>query len=571
VVTLAGCGGDGEGTTTSPADGGGDGTDGDGDGDGTDTTTTTAGDGDGTDGDGTDGDGDDGGTGTLTYARGNDSGTLDPQATSSGEDAKVIQQLYNQVIEFEPGQTTLQAGLAEEFSLEGTTVSLTLREGVMFHSGEEFTSADFEASYRRFLDENYDNFVGADTRSYYGPYLLGVVEAVNTPDDYTVELELAQQHAPMLRNLAVFAFAMVSQAAIESDEPLRDNPDGTGPFEFDSWSTAQGQIRLTRNADYWGETANVAEVVFSAITENSSRAQSLQAGNVDIIDGLDAQTSQSIENASSASLVTTPGINVGYLAMNMARREEFRDRRVRRAFNYAIDTQALTQTIYGGLAVQANQPVPENMAGYNDDLPMYGRDVDQAQSLLDEAGYGDGFEIEIATFRNPRTYNPSPGQAAQLVKSNLEEIGVSCTINTQEFNAFIDYTNSGKHDVCFLGWMTDNADPDNFFNALLMPGVAAEDIPDGQDWVSFDTENFNTLNVAAWANRDYVQLVNEGKTTYDEAARVQTYEEASRIAHEEAPWVFLDHAKELRGVHNRVSGFVIAPISGPFLNRVSVE
>jgi peptide/nickel transport system substrate-binding protein len=269
--------------------------------------------------------------------------------------------------------------------------------------------------------------------------------------------------------------------------------------------------------------------------------------------------------------VTTPGINVGYLAMNMARREEFRDRRVRRAFNYAVDTQALARSVYGGLAVRANQPVPENMAGYNDSLEMYERDVERAQSLLEEAGYGDGFEIEIATFRNPRTYNPSPSQAAQLVKSNLEEVGISATINTQEFNAFIDYTNSGKHDVCFLGWMTDNADPDNFFNALLMPGVDAGEIPDGQDWISFDTEGFNTLNVAAWANRDYVQLVNEGKTTYEEGERTQKYEQASKIAHDEAPWVFLDHAKELRGVHSRVSGFTIAPISGPFLNRVSVE
>ena len=566
MVTLAGCGGD-EGTTTT------------GDGD-TDTTTTPgAGTDDGTDTTTSPGETDEptettepggGGTGTLTYARGNDSGTLDPQATSSGEDAKVIQQLYDQVIEFKPGKTSLQAGLAKEFSLSGTTVSLTLREGAMFHNGEEFTAADFEATYRRFLDKNYENFVGAETRSYYGPYLLGVVESVNTPDDYTVEIELAQKHAPMLRNLAVFAFGMISEAAIESDEPLRDNPVGTGPFQFESWSTSKGQIRLSRYADHWGKKAQVAEVVFTAITQNSSRAQSLQAGNVDIIDGLDAQTSTAIQNASSAELVTTPGINVGYLAMNMARREEFRSKKVRQAFNYAIDTTALTQSIYGGLAVRANQPVPENMAGYNDNLDMYDRDVEMAQTLLEEAGYGDGFEIEIATFRNPRTYNPSPSSAAQLVKSNLEEVGISCTINTQEFNAFIDYTNSGKHDVCFLGWMTDNADPDNFFNALLMPGVAAEDIPEGQDWVSFDTEDFNTLNVAAWANRDYMQLVNEGKTTYNRNTRVQKYEQAAEIAHEEAPWVFLDHAKELRGVHNRVSGFVIAPISGPYLNRVSV-
>ncbi|MFT4890424.1 MAG: peptide/nickel transport system substrate-binding protein [Halobacteriales archaeon] len=559
TTSLAGCtgdgGGDGEDTTTSPSDDM-DGEDGD--------------DMDGEDGDGEDGD-DVGGTGSITYGRGNDSGTLDPQATSSGEDAKVIQQVYDQVIQFEPGKTTLQAGLAKEFSLEGTSVKLTLREGAMFHNGEEFTSADFEATYRRFLDEEYENFVGTETRSYYGPYLLSVVDEVKTPGDYEVELDLKSKHAPMLRNLAVFAFGMISKTAIESDMELREEPVGTGPFNFESWSQANGLIRLKRYADHWGTKAKVNEVVFSAIPKNSSRAQALQAGDVDIIDGMDAQTSTTVDNAGNAELITTPGINVGYLAMNMARREEFRDRRVRRAFNYAVDTGALVDSIYSGLAVQASQPVPENMAGYNDSVDPYPYDPDEAQSLLEEAGYGDGFEVELATFRNPRTYNPSPSSAAQLVKSNLEDVGLTVTINTQEFNAFLEYTNAGKHDACFLGWMTDNADPDNFFNALLTPGVAVENIPEGQDWVSFDAENFNTLNSAAWANREYTQLVMEGQSTYDEETRRQKYEQASKIAHDEAPWVFLDHAKELRGVHNRVSGFVIAPISGPYLNRVSVE
>ena len=538
TMSLAGCTGDGEG-------------------DGDDETTTTQ------------DDGDDGGeTTSLTWARGNDSGTLDPQATSSGEDAKVIQQLYNQVIEFEPGKTTLRAGLAEEFSLEGTTVSLTLREGVKFHNGEEFTAEDFKATYRRFLDKNYEHFVGTETRSYYGPYLLDAIEEINTPSDYEIEIALAKQYAPMLRNLAVFAMGVIPKTAIEGGDPLRNNPVGTGPFKFKNWSEANGLIRLSKNEDYWGEMAKVDEVIFSAIPENSSRAQALNAGDVDIIDGLDAQTTSTIDNSDSAELVTTPGINVGYLAMNMARREEFQDRRVRQAFNYAVDTKTLVDSIFSGLAVQASQPVPENMTGYNDDIDPYPYDPDQAQTLLEEAGYGDGFEVELATFRNPRTYNPSPDSAAQFVKSNLEDIGLTVSINTMEFNAFLDYTDAGKHDACFLGWMTDNADPDNFFNALLTPGA---EIPEGQDWVSYDAEDFNTLNAAAWANREYVSLIEDGQTTYDTDERRQVYEEASAIAHEEAPWVFLDHASELRGVHNRVSGFVIAPISGPFLNRVTVE
>src|SRR6056297_414543 len=90
--------------------------------------------------------------GTLTYARGNDSGTLDPQNTTSGEDVKVTNQMYDTLIDFEPNQTSLQEGLATKYSMDGTTVDLTLREGVQFHNGEEFTASDFVATYRRFTD-----------------------------------------------------------------------------------------------------------------------------------------------------------------------------------------------------------------------------------------------------------------------------------------------------------------------------------------------------------------------------------------------------------------------------------
>ncbi len=100
------------------------------------------------------------------------------------------------------------------------------------------------------------------------------------------------------------------------------------------------------------------------------------------------------------------------------------------------------------------------------------------------------------------------------------------TINQQAFDPFLDYTATGKHDACFLGWMTDNADPDNFYYALLHPGVSIDEVPDGQDWVSFDTENFNTLNVAGWANTDFMKLVEDAQATYDNAARKKKYKQA---------------------------------------------
>jgi peptide/nickel transport system substrate-binding protein len=569
--------------------------------------------------------------GTVTFARGNDSGTLDPQNTTSGEDRKVTDQIYDTLIEFEPNQTSLRAGLATEYSLEGTTATLQLREGVQFHNGEEFTADDFVATVERFTNPDSDLYPGADYISAYGPFTLGNwVESVNPGgaaggdggagtdtgtatemgdggtttegalvdqettteggqettaegtetqpggggDQYSLTIELSQQYAPFLRNLAMFATAVMSRQAIEElGTDLSENPVGTGPFAFDNWDQGNERIRLSANDDYWGEVANVDEVVFTAVSENTSRAQTLVSGGADIIDGLGAQSSEIVDNADQAELVETQGINIGYMAFNMARFEPFREREVRQAVSYAIDTQAIVENIFQGIAVQASQPIPEQVLGYNGDLDPYPHDPEQAVQLLEDAGYGDGFEFELATFQNPRTYNPSPIQAAQTVKSNIEslDVDISVDINQQPFNPFLDYTSQGRHDATFLGWMTDNADPDNFYYALLHPGIDVEDVPEGQDWVSFDTEGFNTSNRAAWANTEFMEIVEEGQSTLDESERDELYQQAGQIAHDEAPWVFIDHAKELRGVANRVQGFQIAPISGPLLNLVSLE
>jgi peptide/nickel transport system substrate-binding protein len=549
AATLAGCTGDpGEQETTEPP---------------TDTPTS-----DDTPSD-EDTPSDDGETKVLTFARGNDSGTLDHQNTTSGEDAKVTNQIYDPLIAFEPGETSLTEGLATDFSVDGTTVSLTLREGVTFHNGEEFTAEDWAATFRRFTDPDYELYPGDDYASAYGPYALGVIDSVSADGDYEATVELSKPYAPILPNLAMFCSRVHSKKALEElGTDLSDNPVGTGPFEFDSWDTGNERIRLSAYDDYWGEGPNVDEVVFTAIGQNSTRAQTLDTGDADIIDGLGAQASQIVDGSDNAELVSMPGINIGYLAFNMARREEFQDKRVRQAVSYAINTEAIVNTIFQGIASQASQPIPDSVMGYNEELDPYPHDPEQAQSLLEDAGYGDGFSFELATFQNPRTYNPSPIQAAETVASNLSEIGLEVDINQQPFNPFLEYTDTGKHDACFLGWMTDNADPDNFYYALLHPGVDVEDVPEGQDWVDFDADGFNTLDVAAWANTEFMELVENAQTTYDNSEREEMYKQAGELVHEEAPWVFMDHAKELRGVHNRVSGFTIAPISGPFLHIV---
>ena len=568
AVTLAGCSGDG---------GSGDGGDGGDGGGGGDTATDTDSGGDGGGGDGGGGGGDM--SGTLVYARGDHPTNYDPQQTTSGEVAKVTNQIFDQLVGFTPGSGgQLRDGLATEYSLEGTTATLTLREDVTFHNGAEFTSSDVRATVRRFTDSDYEYYLGDSNRSGYGPFTFGNwVDSIDDSNEYEVTFELTQQYAPFLRNLAMFAASILSQQQIESLDDqvaLGTDPQGTGAFQFEQLDNGNQRVLLSGNADYWGNGPNVEQVVFKTIGQNSTRVQDVINGNSHITDNLDSQSSQQLQNAGSARLASKNGINVGYMAMNQARREEFRDRRVRRAVSLAVNTQAIVDSIYQGFATVADQPLPPDVLGHNEDIDPYPTDKEQAQTLLEEAGYGDGFEFELATFSNPRGYNPSPVETANQVKSDLEEIGFTVNINQfSTFSSYLSYTDAGNHDACFLGWYTDNADPDNFLYVLLDPKVPMDAVPDDQDWVSFDTEGYSVLNVAAWANTEFMTRVREAQQTYDDSTREQLYMEANQIAHDEAPWVFIDYAQTLRGVNQAVveDSYTVSSVGGPFLNTVQLQ
>ncbi|MXR21296.1 ABC transporter substrate-binding protein [Halobacterium bonnevillei] len=512
------------------------------------------------------GGGGDGG-GTLRYGRSAHSDTLDPQNTTSGEVSKVTNQIYDGLINFTPGEATLEKSLATDWTMDGESVTLQLREDAQFDDGTDFTADDFIATYRRFVDEDYEYHF--EESSVYGPFTLGNwIDSVEKDGDYTLNITLTQPYAPFLRNLAMFAAVVMSKDDVESDFNFNQDANGTGPFQLDELDNANGRIRLTPNDNYWGDGPQVSELLFIERGQNSTRAQALVEEELEIIDNLDPDTISTVEDADNAAVESGQGINIGYMVFNQSRVEAFRDTRVRQAISYAIDTQSIVEEVYEGIATDANQPCPPALFGHNPDIEAYPQDLEKAKSLLEEAGYGDGFSFQLTTFQNARGYNPAPLPTAETIRTNLGEIGITVEIDDRQFGDYLTYTGEGRHDASLSGWYTDNADPDNFMYVLLHPQVES---PEGQDYVDWGTEGFNTSNRAAWANEEYMSLVEEAQRTADQSSREDLYHEAAQIAHDEAPWVYIDYADEVRGVRENVSNYTVSAIGGPHLHLVEVE
>jgi len=511
--------------------------------------------------------GNSGSSGTLRYGRSSHSDTLDPQNTTSGEVSKVTNQIYDGLVDFEPGEAAITESLATDWTMEGEDVTIELREDAQFDDGSDFTADDFIATYRRFVDEEYEHYF--EDASAYGPFTLGNwIDSVETDGDYTLNITLTQPYAPFLRNLAMFAAVVLPQDGIEGDLDFNTDANGTGPFQLEELDDSNGRILLTPNDNYWGDAPNVEELLFIERGQNSTRTQALVEGELEIIDNLGPDNIGTVESSDAAEIQSEQGINVGYMSLNQSRMEEFRDPNVRRAISYAIDTESIVNEVYSGIAEQADQPCPPALFGHNDDLSPYAYDPDEAQSLLDETEYSDGFSFELTTFQNARGYNPAPLPTAETIRTNLSEIGIDVTIDERQFSDYLTYTSEGKHDASLAGWYTDNADPDNFYYVLLHPQVES---PDGQDWVDWGTEGYNTSNRSAWANQEFMDLVEEAQQTADQDERTELYHEAAQIAHDEAPWVFIDYADEIRGVRNNVSNYPVSAIGGPHLHLVELE
>ena len=241
-------------------------------------------------------------------------------------------------------------------------------------------------------------------------------------------------------------------------------------------------------------------------------------------------------------LLTQPGMNVGYLAMNMDK-APFDDLRVRRAINHAVNKQALVDNFYQGLALAAKNPIPPTLWGYNDKITGYAFDPNKARALLAEAGFPDGFETELWAMPVPRPYMPQPDKIAQAVQADLAKIGVRARIVQWEWGTYLDKVSNGEHPMALLGWTGDNGDPDNFLHVLLDKTAA---VKPAQNIAFYKSEELHKVLVAARISADRDQ-------------RSKLYQQAQEIIFHDAPWVPLVHATQTAAFHRGVSGFILHP------------
>ena len=239
-------------------------------------------------------------------------------------------------------------------------------------------------------------------------------------------------------------------------------------------------------------------------------------------------------------------LSVTYIGFNVDK-APFNDVRVRQAINLAVDMEAVVNAVYAGVGSPAKGPLGPNVFGANMDLEGWDRDLDTARALLAEAGFADGFTTTLWTNDNLQRV-----QIAEIVQNQLADVGITVEIVEVEWTKYLADTAAGLHDMFILGWTTVTADADYGLYALFHSSAVG-----------------TPGNRTFYRNARVDELLDLGRTTTDQAARLAAYREAQEIIRNEAPWVFTWNGENISGTQSNVTGFKQHPAGHHNLAGVS--
>ena len=497
-----------------------------------------------------------GGSITITYK--DDVATLDPAIGYDWQNWSMIKSLFDGLMDYVPGTTTLRPGLAEsyEISPDGLVYTFHLRPGVKFHNGREMTAEDVKYSLDRVTNPATQSPGAGFFGSIAGFENVGDsgLSGVEVVDPQTVKITLSRPDATFLHVMAInFAHVVPKEAVEEFGADFGKHPVGTGAYKLAEWTLGQ-RLVFEKNADYWRPGVPfLDQVVFEIGQEPVVALLRLQSGEADMPgDGIPPAKFQEVmgDPAQAARVVKGGQLHTGYITMNVTQ-PPFDTPEVRKAVNMAINKDRIVQII-NGRAAPATQPLPPSMPGYTEDYAGYPYDVEGAKKLLADAGLADGFETDLYVMNT----DPNP-RIAQAIQQDLAAIGINASIQSLAQANVIEAGGAGTAPMIWSGgmaWIADFPDPSNFYGPILGCAGAGEG---GWNWSKYCNEALDAKAVEADSMFDPAKS----------ADRLKLWSDIYMGVMEDAPWAPVFNEERYTMKSDRMGGedaLYVDPVAIPF-------
>lgn len=450
--------------------------------------------------------------------------SLDPADANVNVKRMVESNIYDTLLNFNIDMEVV-SNVAESWeNVDELTWKFNLKKGIKFHNGEELKASDVVFSIKR----QFDIPAGEGNVSQLDP------NGFETPDDYTVIIRTTEPYAFVEQMVSSPALSILNEKAVTEMgvEAHARNPIGTGPYKFVSW-TAGDNITLERNDDYWGEEkAKIKTVVLRIITESASRTIDLESGGIDMTVALSNNDAERIEQNQETQLLMHTSTTLRYIAFN-TEKEKLSDARVRQALYHATDVESLQNIVYGeNTSVLAISPVAPGLPGRNESLVQYEYNVEKAKSMLAEAGYANGLELEFMYLAGSQN-----NMLAEMLQSMWGEAGVSLVLKPTESAALTTALNNGEHEICVAG-----------------TSFALNDPGDGLYRFFHSSTAHNSSNRTNLANAEIDKYLDEVIVTPDQEKRNELVYKVQELVHAQAPMIYIANPKTLVGASGKMQG-----------------
>lgn len=466
--------------------------------------------------------------GVLRYGLSTDPPHLDPHVDSGGASSLVKGTIYSLLVRLNE-KMEIVPDLAESWERpDNQTWVFRLRRNVKWHDGSDLTSADVKATVERILNPRTGAWARGDLRN---------VEKVEAPDAHTVRFVMSRPDAALLATLAFANSLIASKALIDKGADLKNQVVGTGPFKLAERQPGV-QTRLVRNEHYYlPSRIHLDGLTFFPYPDETSRTSALRTGAVDIIDYVPWKDMGLIEADKKLRLYSDREGAHMYLLLGVDRRP-LTDPRVRQAISYAIDRQAVLDTVFFGRGrVLGGLPVPEWMFIYSADRQnVYRQDLVKAKQLLAEAGYPNGFKISVLSTTTYAMHRST----AEVVHASLRRIGIDVQLDMPEWATTIARRSKGDFEICVNGTGVDTADPSYFLDQYYhSQGPYAR--------------------ACRFTDKQVDAALEKGRATYDAEGRKRIYRDIEPRLLELCPYVWMCTREQAEAAQAYVKNYAKVP------------
>lgn len=499
--------------------------------------------------------------GPFVIALGDNIRTIDPIGSPSVDAAseRVRTLMFNSLLR-KDSKFDYVGELASDVkrSEDNLSFTFTLREGVKFHDGRPFSSADakytldlvFRSTFAK--SASFYEGTGAERKSY--------IKSVEAPDARTLIVTTVRPWTGLLSNLVPVAIIPK-----DSYETQKDHPLGTGPFKFVSYDSSQQVVDLQANPDYWEGAPHLSNIRVRVISDTNALQAELRSGRVDIAPlptSLSPDAVKILGSDPKLQVLQFTGSNLNLLTLNCSQ-PPLNNLKVRQALAYAVDRESMIRDLLLGQGKIAHSILPEESWAYAPGQ-KYTFDPAAAKRLLDEAGLrdpdGDGPQLRFA---KPVVFKVSGSSVAAknyagVIQNYLNNVGVPVSIETAELNTLFDELRRGNFQIFYGQWVGGNQDP-IFFKDLF----STSEIP---------TETRASRNRSRYSNPEVDALIDEAINTFDREKAKGLYAQIQEIVNRDVPVFTLWYQANIVIAQKKV-GNIKVDASGDwgFIRNVTVE